>query len=267
MTGRDDDATELLLADTLAPAEAEADRHFGSGPVAAWRPPGRGAWHAPSRRVVLALAAAALVASGAAAVARWLPAGQAVAAETAAALDSDSEPSPVPSPAPLAPVDDTGETAAPWPDSTRAAAATLNISRHGRTWHIDATGVSRLLAAQTFAQLSGSPLRGSIDALAGSRPLDLHWQGRDPARAWQALLGSEVSYALQCDARRCQAWIVGEGTAGPFEPRRATPVAHATRPALPAPIAVPAPMPLPAEPMPAVPQADSADPHVASHHD
>lgn len=270
MTGRDSAAGELPLADTLAPAEAEADRHYSNGPVAAWRPSRRGAWHAPSRRVVLAVTASALVATGAAAVARWMPAGPAMAAEPTPLADNDSEPSPEPSPEPLAPIDDdAGEAAAPWPDSTRAATPTLNITREGRTWHIDATGVSRLLAAQTFAQLSGSPLRGSVDALAGSRPLDLHWQGRDPAHAWQALLGSELSYALQCDARRCQAWIVGDGAVRPSGPGRAATVALAPRAnhTIAAAIAIPAQTPLAAQPMPAVPQADSPDPHVASHHD
>jgi hypothetical protein len=271
VTGRDRAAGDLRLSDTLAPAEAEADRHFGDGPVAAWRPSGRGAWHVPPRRVVLVLAAAALVATGAAAVARWMPAGQALTAEHTPPPDDDSEPSPepLPAPPPLEPIDDAGEAAAPRPDSAATVTATLNITRHGRTWHIAANGVSRLLAAQTFAQLSGSPLRGSVDALAESPPLDLHWQGRDPAHAWQALLGSEVSYALQCDARRCQAWIVGDGTARPIATRHAAPVAAAARPAhtSAAAIAVPAPMQLTAEPRAAAPQADSPDPHIASHHD
>lgn len=271
MTGRDSAAGELL-ADTLAPAEAEADRHFGDGPVAAWQPSGRGAWRAPSRRAALALAAAALVATGAAAVARWMPAGQAPAAEPRPPLDSDSEPSPEPSPPPLLlePGDDnTGEAIPPLPHSPATANPALNITRHGRTWHIDATGASRLVAAQTFAQLSGSPLRGSVDALSESRPLDLHWQGRDLALAWQALLGNEVSYALQCDARRCRAWIVGDGTASPFVPARAAPVALAARPghAIAAAVALPAPTPSTVEPMLAAPQADSPDPHIASHHD
>ncbi|WP_341892845.1 hypothetical protein [Variovorax sp. YR752] len=270
MTDRGGAAGEPLLADTLAPAEAEADRHFGDGPVPAWRPSGRAAWRTPSRRIGLALAAAALVATGAAAVARWMPDGPAPAAAPVPPGYGDSGMSPRPAPTPLPPEpadDDMGEATAPLPHSTTPAATMLNIRRHGRSWHIDATGVSRLAAAQTFAQLSGSPLRGSIEALAGSRPLDLHWQGHDPAHAWQALLGSEVSYALQCDAHRCQAWIVAGGSAGPLVPGRSAQVMVAiAAPPVPA-IARPAPTQVVAEPIPAMPQADSPDPHVASHHD
>lgn len=255
-----------LLADTLAPAEAAAAPHFGDGPPRPWQPRGRPAWRGPTRRVVLAAAVGTLMATGAAAVVHWLPSGASLGAEpdeppvsvahaTVAlprneGLDVDVD------------VDEyTGPTAVAQPAPT--IEPSLNMARQGQGWHIAASGASRLAAAQFFAQLSGSPLRGDVDALAGSRQLDLHWQGRDPAQAWRALLGSEVSYALQCDARRCQAWIIGTGTTGSIALARATPDVPAPRPIA----ARPAPMTLPPPQEPALLQADSPDPHVASHHD
>jgi hypothetical protein len=254
-----------LLADTLAPAQAAAESLFGDGPPREWQPPSRWAWRRPSRRVLLAACFGVLMATGAAAVVRWLPSGPSPAAEpdeppVSAADPADAPPS-------IEPIDTDVDDEGPEPTTAAqpapATEPTLSLNRLGQGWVIAASGASRLVAAQTFAQLSASPLRGSVDALAGSRPLDLHWQGRDPAQAWRALLGSEVSYALQCDARRCQAWIIGTGTTGPIASLRAAPDVPVARPIA----ARPAPVSLPPPQEPPLLQADSPDPHVASHHD
>lgn len=253
-----------LLVDTLAPAEAAAEPHFGDAAPRPWQPRGGRVWRGPSRRVVLAAAVGVLMATGAAAVVNWLPPGRTLGVEpdeplvsvahaTVAlprdeALDVDVD-------------DHTGPTAISRPPPMTEPS--LNMARHGQGWHIAASGASRLAAAQAFARLSGSPLQGHVDALAGARQLDLHWQGRDPAQAWRALLGSEVSYALQCDARRCQAWIIGTGPTGTPAPARAVPDGRAVRPIA----AVPVPSTLPPQPEPAALQTDSPDPRVASHHD
>lgn len=259
---------QSLLADTLAPAEAAAEPHFGAGPPRTWQPRGGRAWRTPSRRVVLAATLGALMATGAAAVVHWLPSGPSLGAEPGGppvsvadaavarprddAIDVDVD----------VDVDDhAGPTAIAQP--APVTTPSLNMARHGQGWHIAASGASRLAAAQSFAQLSGSPLRGHVDALAGSRPLELHWQGRDPAQAWRALLGSEVSYALQCDARRCQAWIIGTDATGTPAPTRAVPDGRAVRPTA----ALPVPSSLTPQPEPAVLQTDSPDPRIASHHD
>lgn len=251
-----------LLADTLAPAEAAAAPHFGDGPPRTLQPRGRKAWRRPSRRVVLAAAVGALMATGAAAVVQWLPPALSLRAETGLPpISVVNEAIARPRDEAIDVDDDTGPTALAQP--APMTEPSLNMARHGRGWHIAASGASRLVAAQSFAQLSGSPLRGHVGALAGSRPLDLHWQGRDPARAWRALLGSEVSYALQCDARRCQTWIIGTDATGTPAPSRGGNDAPAVRPFA----AQPVPSTLPPQPEPAALQADSPDPRMASHHD
>jgi hypothetical protein len=254
-----------LLADTLAPAQAAAESLFGDGPPREWQPPSRWAWRRPSRRVLLAASVGVLMATGAAAVVRWLPPGPSLGAEPDRPLASAADPAAaLPSTEPIdTDVDDEGTEPTTIAQPAPATEPTLSLNRLDRGWVIAASGASRLMAAQTFAQLSGSPLRGSVDALAGSRPLDLHWRGRDPAQAWRALLGSEVSYALQCDARRCQAWIIGNGAPGPIAAVRAVPDGPVARPIS----ARPVPMTLAPPQEPPLLQADSPDPHVASHHD
>ena len=153
-----------LLADTLAPAEAAAEPHFGDGPPRTWQPRSGSAWRRPSRRVVLAAAVGALMATGAAAVVHWLPSGPSLGAEPG------GPPVSVADAAVARPRDeaidvevDADDHAGPTAIAQPAPVTTpsLNMARQGQGWHIAASGASRLVAAQSFAQLSGSPLRCS----------------------------------------------------------------------------------------------------------
>jgi hypothetical protein len=255
------------LAHALAAARAHADRHFGDGPAPEWQPsgaatpgrwlprPGR-AWQAAGLLMVAVVLAAAW----------WAHERDGVAASTGPfeAGPADAE---APAP-PLAPLPPPAAPLAPRP-AAAAPAPVLNITRHGARWQIHAVSASRLAAATVLAELSGSTLHGNPAPLAATRPLDLrHWQGRSLAEAWQAVLGAEINYALQCDAGRCQAWIVGGGAPGaaPALPV-AWPTAAAAAPAgAVAPAAV-APAAFAPAAVAAPAQSDSADPRVSSHHD
>jgi hypothetical protein len=204
------------LADAVRAAQTQAERHFGDGPVTPWEAPSSPArasrpkpgWAAgavlPSMIGLIAMAMAGARQSE--------PAG--VVVEPALALEpaASSRPS---------------EEAPGFDDAAPSVVepASMQLGRVGATWHLDARGVSRLEAAQRLAEASGSTLHGSLEALAGARPLHLQWQGRSLAEAWSRLLGSELNYALQCRAERCQAWIVGTaGTVAPTAVPAAGPV-------------------------------------------
>jgi hypothetical protein len=231
-----------LPAGVQALAQAEAERHFGDGPVAAWHPSGALAAPMPSLRRGWWLAAAACLGLAAvAAVAWWAGHRDALPEAPVAVTQEDGADTPTLMPLPPRP-----ELATAPPPSP-----SLNITRHDGVWRIEADGVSRLVAAQRFAQASGSPLLGNTMPLAATRPLHLRWQGRDPAAAWQAVLGSDVSFAMRCGASRCRVWIAEAGTS----PEVAAPRGAAAAPAATVGVAE------------AAPQSDSADPRVAAHHD
>lgn len=242
--------------DLHAAAQAEADRFYGDGPVAPWQPEGDEA--PPSRWpvVLAALVVALLIGStfaaagffaGAAGVADEVQDRKATARPDIASHFGDPDDDLIDDPATPAPV---GPVVRP------AGGAQLTVMRRGREWHIEAAGASRLLVAQRLAEATGSTLRGDVSLLAGARPLDLHWQGRGAAQAWQAVLGRELSFLTQCSASRCRVWLLQPGDDNPL-------ALAPPRPTIP----LPAAEPVAVAATPQVPQSDSADPRVAAHHD
>jgi hypothetical protein len=208
------------LSQVHAQAQVEALRRFGDGPAVPWQPPV--AVRPAVRRALMALAAGAVIAAS-----TWAlrPAqASADAADTSSlaaparvdvALEDDivdAEPAPIPgTPAPVT------------PDRQDVDSGMLVVERAGATWHIDAAKASRLDVARRLAELSGSPLLGATELIARARPLDLRWQGRDLSDAWQAVLGPELNYALQCRRDRCQAWIVAAAEPGASLPPLSAP--------------------------------------------
>jgi len=200
------DASGSALAALHARAEAQAERFFGDGAAPVWRPPRR--WSTmlrASRRPVL-LGTLLLAATTAVGIAFL------------ASIDSDeAAPPPVaiaaPRPRTAAPVVQSEPAGSPDP---AAVPILLHIGHEQGLWRIEAQGADRLAAARQLAALNGTPLRGAVDLLAGTRPLTVSWQGRDASFAWRAVLADEVNFALQCRAGRCQAWIL---SAAPEHPR------------------------------------------------
>lgn len=239
--------SDSVLATTQAEAQAEASRFFGDDPVQTWSP--SNPWLPTLKRQARVLgwvAAACCVLAALIGGVAWALLHEEASIEAPAVNDVvDNFEDEVPPPPRRATAPD---TALPAP--------TLNITRQGGVWHIEAFGVSRMQVAQRLSQVSGSALSGDLAALATARPLQLNWQGRGAAGAWQAVLGHEVSFATQCNTRRCRVWIAGAGTAdaSPAQPRAM-------------PVIVPPPMPVSMEVAAAPPPSDSADPRVAAHHD
>lgn len=238
-----------LPAGVQAQARAEAERFFGDGPVVAWRPSSH--WSLPTLRWrrTLELAAAGCLAVAAIAAGVGWTRDDAILPELHAVPDR---------------ADDVVDAPPAAPAPARAAQApppsplpTLNITRRGAEWRIEAVGVSRLVAAQRLAQASGSALLGDTAQLAGARPLHLDWHGRDAAGAWQAVLGQEVSFAAQCGAVRCRVWIIEASAKGPLPMQDAAPIAPPTTTTATATVEATA----------APPRSDSPDPRIAAHHD
>lgn len=203
----------LGAGDTLAQihlqAQAEALRLFGEGPPPPWQP------RFPAR----ALIAGTLLVSAGVAAAAWMVAVAEVPAATPAAERPQT-----PAPGAIEAADHIVDAEPDAPATPRAQAppvrpsldaATLVVAHAAAGWRIEANGASRFEAAQQLARLSGSPLLGAVELIARTRPLDMRWQGRDLARAWQEVLGSELNYALQCRRDRCRAWIVAAAAPGP----------------------------------------------------
>jgi len=230
------------LAGIHALAQAEATRFLGDGPVAAWRPDARMPALLQALRSRVALRSAACGAAVIVAIGWATNAPAPLRAATAPVTDDI--------------IDDAPPAIAPSRPSAVVAAArpSLSVSHQGGWWRIDAVGASRLEAAQQLARLNGFALSGPTTRLARARPLDLRWQGHDPAAAWRALLDTEVNYALQCGRDRCRAWIVDNAGPGPIP---------ATTVALPA-DGTPLPPDNAAE---APPPRDRIDPPEPLHHD
>lgn len=189
------------LARVHAQAQTEAVRLFGDGPATPWQP------QVPTRTAVRW----ALLVTASAAAAVWVATvAMAPAAVEAMAMPARAGHREIPLPSDIVDAEPAPSAARPEATPSRRAreSASLVVAHAGATWRIDATRASRLEAAQQLARLSGSPLLGALDLIARTRPLDLRWQGRDLAGAWQEVLGSELNYALQCRRDRCQAWIV-----------------------------------------------------------
>lgn len=229
------------LSQVHAQAQIEALRRFGDGPATPWQP------DLPLRVVALrglpVMAAVAAIAAIAATAWAFAPSGaDTIAAPTATA----DEPVRVDAAAD----DDIGDAQPlPMPALQSPGLATLVVEHAGTRWRIDADHASRLEAARRLSELSGSPLLGATELLAGTRPLDLRWQGRDLAGAWQAVLGPDLNYALQCRRDRCQAWIVAAA-----EPGTNLPLPPASPPAV-------------AQAIEAAPRSDAGDVPDRLHHD
>lgn len=230
-----------------AQAEAHAERHFGDGRVADWYPASARSVPRPALRRSLGLASACgLALTAVVAGVGWNDIGNPPPGAPVAVAKAD-----VPDDAPslmlqvrfVEPPRPTAPALAPVP--------TLNITREGAGWRIEAIGASRLDAARRWAQASGSPVLGNVALLAFTRPLHLRWRGHDAADGWRAVLGSEVNFATQCSVARCRVWIVEGDTPGP---------APGLRAASPAPVARP-------EVTAAALPGDSVDPRVAAYHD
>lgn len=232
------------LSQVHARAQIEALKRFGDGPAIAWQP--SVAVRPAARRVLLALGT--VVTAAAVAASAWALRPTPLVADAAdrvspaaptrgdATQDDDiaaAEPAPIPSP--RSPV---------LPARQDVVPATLVVERAGASWRIAAANASRLDAARRLAELSESPLLGATGLIAGARPLDLHWQGRDLAGAWQAVLGPELNYALQCRRDRCRAWILATAEPGAKPP-----------------------LPSPAPAVESPPRADAGDVPDRPHHD
>ncbi len=238
-----------------AAAQADADRFYGDGPAPAWQPgdeedaPSRWPW-------VLAVVTVSIAIAAGFGAKRYVddlttadtprPAALVALRETASPTgdpDDDLIDEPAPPVRRVAPVQ---------PGNTE-----FSITRQRREWRIEAHGASRLRVAQRLAEATGSSLRGDVSLLDTTRPLDLQWQGRGAAQAWQAVLGQELSFLTQCSAARCRVWVLqaGDGNAAPPMP----PV----RPVIP----LPSVEPVNLAAAPVARPSDSPDPRVAAHHD
>lgn len=239
-----------------AAAQADADRFYGNGPVQPWQPgaddPAPARWPWALGAGIMAFTAATVFAAKryvddlttppAPRHALVMPHGD--GASLTGDPDEDIVDEPAPTPGVAVPL------VMQQPGSTRFA-----VTRQRREWRIEAHGASRLLVARRLAEATGSSLRGDLSLLDATRPLDLQWQGRRAAQAWQAVLGQELSFLSQCSASRCQVWLLQAGDPGETIFRLPPP-----RPVIPLPTAELAAAS-------ATRQSDSADPRVAAHHD
>lgn len=66
----------------------------------------------------------------------------------------------------------------------------------------------RLPAALQLATLTKAQFLQGRNLLARASPVTLQWQGRDPIRAWQALLGENIRHAVHCTADGCRVSIL-----------------------------------------------------------
>lgn len=219
--------TELTSA--VREAQADADRRFGDGPVPPWEPPP--VLSATTRRRLAAVALASALATAllvAMAVAKTGPAAEAAPAASMPPVpavapheDEDQEPA--------------NDETPPAPVPSPAAPSGVELERRGALWHLSAQGAERHAVLMRLAEASGSTLHGTPDAVASTRPVHLHWQGRSLAQLWPLVLGPELNFALQCRRERCEVWILGAARPG------AAPIV----PALPSPAVEPPALPLP----------------------
>ncbi|MBX3636586.1 MAG: hypothetical protein KF683_14535 [Rubrivivax sp.] len=89
------------------------------------------------------------------------------------------------------------------------AAPALHVQRAGAEIVIAAQGAQRTEVARLLATATGVDPHTAAAALAGSRPLTLHWRGTDAAEAWRLVLGNQTGHALQCVGLRCRLWLSG----------------------------------------------------------
>ena len=105
-----------------------------------------------------------------------------------------------------------GSTQVDRSEPASAAAAPARVAQgivvaHGEI-RIDLAEVPLLEAARQLAAATHTELVGA-DALHDSRRrVSLKWQGRSATDAWQQLLVNDANYAAQCDANRCQLWLL-----------------------------------------------------------
>lgn len=198
------DAGSSALARLHLLAQAEATRLYGDAPVAHWRARASAFDAARTLRVLTWCAGLVLLAAAGWTALAWILADldQAMPEEPGA-QQHESRPVIEPFRAAIAERAVHGAT---------LVARSLTISRAGSDWRIDAQGASRAGAVMELARISATQLFGAESLPRQARPLDLHWQGKDLATAWRAVIGDEFSYALQCQGGRCRAWILGSQT-------------------------------------------------------
>lgn len=98
-------------------------------------------------------------------------------------------------------------------------------------WRLEPQGARTAELVQALARASGSELHSNADALAALRPLRRPVQAASLAEAWQALLSTSTSHALQCERRRCRVWILSPAPPAKAPPPTATPALHFEPPA------------------------------------
>ena len=147
--------------------------------------------------------------------------------------------------------------------ATPARAQEALVQRLGHGWQIQAQGQSLTALALALAQVSGSRLRGTAEALASAPPLRATrpWQARDLDEAWQLLLDGRVQHARQCSGQggqqRCTVWLAAAASASPAASASASPVANSgTAPARLAARAIPQRTWAPEQPLTSPPMAD-----------
>jgi len=202
-------ASAPMLTACLAAARIDAQRFFSEQPPPAWKP-------RVSRRTRWWLLGALALATGGVAATVWqrqaphVPqaAAQPRPATHPALLWDLPSAGPVPTaieaPTPTAPM------AEPVAEPKPAQAQPLIERLDNGELRIRLVAHDRRDAAERLAVFTGARLLERPEALAQTRPVTLHWQGRDTATAWRALLADDAHYLLDCRVERaCKLWIFG----------------------------------------------------------
>jgi len=92
-----------------------------------------------------------------------------------------------------------------------AQAAHGIVVAHGEI-RIDLADVPLPEAARQLAAATQTELVGADTLHDSPRRISLKWQGRSATEAWQQMLVDDANYAVHCDTRRCQLWLL-EGSA------------------------------------------------------
>ena len=202
-------ATAPMVTACLVAARVDALRYFGQQPPPAWEP-------RVSRRTRWWLLGALALATGGVTATVWQRQAPHVAQAAAQprpathpALLWDlpgagTVPTAIEAPAPAAP------KAEPMVEPMPAQAEPLVERLANGELRIRLVAHDRRAAAERLAVLTGARLLERPETLAQTRPVTLHWQGRDTATAWRALLADDAHYLLDCRVERaCKLWIFG----------------------------------------------------------
>ncbi len=176
-----------------------------AGPPAPWNEATRTSRRAPRW---IGLAAVSVVAGG---VAGWFgvdgSGGSTRAGSTASADAGARSVGPAPAASLPAPVPAMLQATTPAPMA--AAPASLSVTRESGVIRIASTNASLTEAVRALAQATHTTVKGGEALASIADPITLHWQGKDTAAAWDALLGRFASIAVSCSGAACELWIVG----------------------------------------------------------